>query len=58
MSAGAVGQSAVRHRPCALAFDTEPAPVYVDDCCHYTARGNEILADVVLGAALASRPEW
>jgi len=40
------------------AFDTEPAPVYVDDCCHYTARGNEILADVVLGAALASRPEW
>ena len=40
------------------AFDTEPAPVYVDDCCHYTARGNEILADVVLGAVLASRPEW
>ena len=40
------------------AFDTEPAPVYVDDCCHYTARGNEILADVVLGAVLAARPGW
>jgi len=40
------------------AFDTEPVPVYVDDCCHYTARGNEILADVVLGAVLAARPGW
>jgi hypothetical protein len=40
------------------AFDIEPAQVYVDDCCHYTARGNEILADVVLGAVLAARPDW
>jgi hypothetical protein len=28
-------------------FDEERAPVYMDDCCHYTLRGNEILADVV-----------
>jgi hypothetical protein len=40
------------------AFDTEPALVYVDDCCHYTARGNEILADLVLGAVLATRQDW
>jgi hypothetical protein len=28
-------------------FDAEPAAVYIDDCCHYTRRGNEILADFV-----------
>jgi hypothetical protein len=28
-------------------FDAEPAAVYEDDCCHYTARGNEILADFI-----------
>jgi hypothetical protein len=28
-------------------FDAEPAAVYIDDCCHYTLRGNEILADFV-----------
>ena len=29
------------------AFDREPAPVYEDDCCHYTGRGYEILAEVI-----------
>jgi hypothetical protein len=29
------------------AFDTESAAVYEDDCCHYTDRGYEILAEVV-----------
>ena len=28
-------------------FDAEPAAVYEDDCCHYTARGNEVLADFI-----------
>jgi hypothetical protein len=28
-------------------FDGEPVAVYMDDCCHYTRRGNELLADFV-----------
>jgi hypothetical protein len=28
-------------------FDAEPVPVYSDDCCHYTQRGNELLADFI-----------
>jgi hypothetical protein len=31
-------------------FDNEPAAVYVDDCCHYTPRGNHLLADLVARA--------
>jgi hypothetical protein len=40
------------------AFDDEPAPVYVDDCCHYTKKGNELLAEFVARAVLAVRPDW
>ena len=29
------------------AFDREPAAVYEDDCCHYTDRGYEILAELI-----------
>jgi hypothetical protein len=39
-------------------FDAEPAAVYVDDCCHYTLRGNELLADFVARAVVATRPDW
>jgi hypothetical protein len=35
-------------------FDREPSPVYMDDCCHYTRRGNEMLADYI-AAAIQSR---
>jgi hypothetical protein len=31
------------------AFDREPAVVYEDDCCHYTDRGYEILAELIAG---------
>jgi hypothetical protein len=27
--------------------------VYVDDCCHYTAAGNRVLADVIAKTVLA-----
>jgi len=33
-------------------FDREPDPVYIDNCCHYTRRGNELLADVAAKAIL------
>jgi hypothetical protein len=36
-------------------FDQERAAVYIDNCCHYTRRGYEILADAI-AAALASSP--
>lgn len=39
-------------------FDDERAPVYVDDCCHYTRRGNELLADFVVRSVLSVRPNW
>jgi hypothetical protein len=28
-------------------FDHEPEQAYLDSCCHYTKRGNELLADLV-----------
>jgi hypothetical protein len=34
------------------AFDSERAPVYIDNCCHYTRRGYEILADAIAAAAV------
>ena len=36
-------------------FDAERAPVYLDDCCHYTVAGNRLLADFIARAVLASR---
>jgi hypothetical protein len=32
-------------------FDAERAPVYIDNCCHYTRRGYELLADAIAKAA-------
>ena len=28
-------------------FDREASAVYMDDCCHYTDRGYEILAEII-----------
>ena len=36
-------------------FDGERSPVYVDDCCHYTLRGNELLADFIAQSILNSK---
>ena len=35
-------------------FDNERAPVYVDDCCHYTVAGNRLLADFIARALLSA----
>jgi hypothetical protein len=37
-------------------FDAERAPVYIDNCCHYTRRGYEILADAIAAAAISASP--
>ena len=31
-------------------FDRESAPMYVDNCCHYTVAGNRVLADAIAAA--------
>ena len=33
-------------------FDDEAGAVYEDDCCHYTQRGNDLLADFIATSAL------
>jgi hypothetical protein len=33
-------------------FDTVSAPVYIDDCCHYTLAGNHALADFIAASVL------
>jgi hypothetical protein len=39
-------------------FDREPSAVYMDDCCHYTLKGNQLLADFIAGRILASNGPW
>jgi hypothetical protein len=39
-------------------FDREPSAVYLDDCCHYTSRGNRLLADFVAQSILGSKGPW
>jgi hypothetical protein len=39
-------------------FDREPSAVYMDDCCHYTLKGNQLLADFIAGRILASKGPW
>ena len=36
-------------------FDSEPAHVYMDDCCHYTQAGNYMLADFIAASILKVR---
>jgi hypothetical protein len=35
-------------------FDSEPSAVYMDDCCHYTLRGNQLLAEFIAARILAA----
>ena len=37
-------------------FDDERSAVYADDCCHYTQRGNELLADFLAARVLEAVP--
>ena len=39
-------------------FDREPSAVYIDDCCHYTLRGNHVLADSIARYVLSSKGPW
>jgi len=39
-------------------FDRVDAPVYMDDCCHYTLEGNRALADLIAASILAAPGPW
>jgi hypothetical protein len=39
-------------------FDGMDAPAYMDDCCHYTLRGNQTLADFIAASILATPGPW
>jgi hypothetical protein len=39
-------------------FDTEPGPVYIDNCCHYTRVGYLRLADFVARAIISVAGPW
>jgi hypothetical protein len=39
-------------------FDRESTAVYIDDCCHYTLRGNQLLADAIARLILSSQAAW
>jgi hypothetical protein len=47
-------QSGVAFHSAVAIFDDEPGTLYIDDCCHFNALGNEILADFIADAILAS----
>jgi hypothetical protein len=39
-------------------FDRESSVVYIDDCCHYTLRGNQLLADAIARQILLANGPW
>jgi hypothetical protein len=52
---GALERRGVTFVDATAIFDREPAAVYADDCCHYTVRGNELLADAIARAIRGGR---
>ncbi len=48
----------VRYFDATHVFDQEPAPVYMDDCCHYTLVGNQVLADFIAASILGAPGPW
>jgi hypothetical protein len=39
-------------------FDTEAAPVYIDNCCHYTRLGYRLLADAIANTVTGLESPW
>jgi hypothetical protein len=39
-------------------LDEQPAPVYMDNCCHYTLAGNYTLADFIAAAIVSIPGPW
>jgi hypothetical protein len=58
MVSGDLGKAGVNAVDATTLFDREPAAVYIDDCCHYTRRGYELLADLIAERTLAGEGSW
>jgi hypothetical protein len=56
--ASAVKTSTMRFFDATHIFDREAAPVYMDNCCHYTLVGNRLLADFIADRILHSGGPW
>ena len=39
-------------------LDRERAPVYMDNCCHYTRTGNQLLAEFIAASILSTPGPW
>jgi hypothetical protein len=48
----------VRFLDATRVLDREPAPVYIDNCCHYTLAGNNLLADFIAASVLGAPGPW
>jgi len=57
-SAQSLLKANVRFFDATHAFDQEPAPVYMDNCCHYTLTGNQVLADFIAASILNAPGPW
>ncbi len=57
-AAAALARQGVTIVDATASFDREPAAVYIDDCCHYTRRGYELLADLIAARTLAGPGPW
>jgi hypothetical protein len=57
-SAAGVLKRQLRFFDASHAFDAEPLPVYMDNCCHYTLAGNHRLADFVADSILRTAGPW
>ena len=53
-----LSNAGVRYFDATHVFDREPAPVYMDDCCHYTLVGNQVLADFIAASILGAPGPW
>ncbi len=52
-----LAQSGVAFHSALAIFDDEPATLYIDDCCHFNALGNEILADFMADVIVSNLSE-
>jgi hypothetical protein len=57
-SASGIQRTSVNFLNAVGIFDREPAAVYLDDCCHYTLRGNQLLANAIARQILVSDGPW
>jgi len=51
-------KASVRFFDATHVFDRQAEPVYMDNCCHYTLLGNQVLADFIAASILAAPGPW